>query len=247
VKLAVLGVVICAVAAAALWRVLGVSAEGADQARRRAQSPSGTSLVAHDSSGRGNNGVNQGNPRLGLPGHRGTSYSFDAEGSWIDVPSVDDLNPGRRNFTVSAWVRLRTLPEHHGDYDILRKGLSSTSEYKIEVMRGGQVRCIAKDTAGHVARITGMGHPLSTGRWHWIGCSRVAGTWTVHADAHAESTRVRLGSIATSMPLSIGSNYGLEDAPQGEIDDVRLRVGGSTVGLWHLDERPAPSDATTSR
>jgi hypothetical protein len=41
------------------------------------------------------------------------------------------------------------------------------------------------------------------------------------------------------MPLSIGSKYGLEDMPRGRVDEVRLRIAGRTVGLWHLDEEPA--------
>jgi Concanavalin A-like lectin/glucanases superfamily len=217
-----------------LWHEDGETPEG---------TPQRTVLVAHDSSGNHHDGVIQGKPALGLPGHRGTSYSFDLRGSWVEVPSTPALNPEKGDFSLSMWVNFGSAPHGMHTYDIVRKGLSytRTGEYKLEIIHGGLVRCTTKDVDGDRARISARGHPVTDGQWHRVGCSRAGSRWTVHVDGWSATERDRLGEISNTMPLSIGSKYGLEDMPQGRADEVRLRIEGRTVGLWHLDERPAPT------
>ena len=231
------GLLLCVCAAGLAWRSGAVTASRGYDAYGTPLRPA---LVAHDSSGLHHDGVNQGRPVLGLAGHRGTSYSFDRRGSWVEVPSTPELNPGTSRFSLSAWVRFSTEPRGHRTFDIVRKGLSftRTGEYKMEIIRGGVVRCTAKDVDGDRVRISGAGRPVTDGRWHRIGCSRTATTWTVHVDRWARSEKDLLGDVSNNIPLSLGSKYGLEDMPEGRLDEVRLRIAGRTVGLWHLDEKP---------
>ena len=235
-KLVGVGLLLCAVAAAVVWRFF--SLDVASPGDREERTPSMPHLVVHDSSSYGNDGIKQGHPRTGLPGHRGTAYSFATPGSWVDVPSSEELNPGKRNFALSVWVKFRTAPTGHETIDIIRKGLSftRTGEYKLEIIYGGVIRCTTKDDDGREYRISGWARPVTDGRWHHVGCARTRTSWTVRVDGWSRSKPARLGAISNAMPLSIGSKYGLEDAHAGRVDDVRLRVGGVTVGLWHLDE-----------
>jgi hypothetical protein len=229
---------LCAVVAALIWRF--VSVDVASPESREEGTPLQPQLLVRDSSAYGNDGIKQGAPTTGLPGHRGTSYSFGTPGSWIDVPSTDALNPGTRNFAMSAWLKFRSAPTGHGTIDIIRKGLSftRTGEYKLEIIYGGVIRCTTKDVQGREYRISSWGRPVTDGRWHEVSCARTDRSWTVRVDGWSRSKLVRLGAVSNTMPLSIGSKYGLQDAHPGRVDEVRLRVGGHTVGLWHLDERP---------
>jgi len=236
----VAGLVLCAAAGALLWRLVTVDTPA--KGTNAMVLPRRASLVAHDSSGLEHNGVNQGALVLGLPGHLGTSYGVSRSGSWIEVPSSPDLNPGTRNFRFSLWVNFKAAPEGRQSFDMVRKGLSytTTGEYKVEIIHDGRVRCTAKDSTGHWARSIVWKTNVTDGRWHRIGCAREGDHWIAFADRQRESHDSRLRSISNDMSLSIGSKYGFEDLPDGRLDEVRLQIGGRLVGLWHLDEHGSP-------
>ena len=203
--------------------------------------PQRTVLVAHDSSGNHHNGVIQGQPVLGLSGHRGTSYSFDLRGSWVEVPSTPALNPEKGDFSLSMWVNFGIAPHGMHTYDIVRKGLSytRTGEYKLEIIHGGLVRCTTKDVDGdgpdqrtwtpRHRRAMAPGGLLTRRQQLDRARRRVVGH-------RAGPPRRDLEHDAAVDRLQI---IGLEDMPQGRVDEVRLRIAGRTVGLWHLDEKPA--------
>jgi hypothetical protein len=259
VKVLVLACLVAAAVMAAAWRPLF---DAPDQESFEGRTPQETHLVAADSSGNGNDGINQGGPIIGLPGHAGTAYSFDPQGSWIQVSSNPDLNPDQRDFLLSAWVQLTVAPAPGETYDIVRKGLSRTTngEFKLEIVPGGRVRCTAKDEARSTAAILGPEISLADGKWHRVGCAMTGSTWSVTVDDTILSEPANLGSITNTMPLSIGSKYGLEDGLRGSrIDEVALYIAApapdrnparkvkprraiqqlrstTPVGLWHLDE-----------
>lgn len=207
-------------------------------------------LVAVDSSGNGNHGVIQGTPQLGLAGSTGTSYSFSSRGAWVQAPSVPSLNPGTKNFSFSARVNITEAPRSATTYDIVRKGLTWTpgGEFKVEIIAGGGVRCIAKDAAGRRGSVTAPEVNVADGEWHQIGCERNGSTWQVVVDRKATSKEFALGSISNTMSLSIGSKYGHEDGTPGRVDEVRLSIAKTAAqtelkaddlqGLWRLDELP---------
>jgi len=218
-------------------------------------------LVAVDSSGVGHDGIIQGSVRFGLPGHDGTSYSFEKRGAWIQVASTAALNPDEHDFLVSAWVSLNEDPGAGETYDVVRKGISFTSpgEFKLEVMSQGRVRCTAKDQSQHVVTVTSRGDTVIDGDWHRLGCARTGSSWSILVDDNITTLPVTLGSVANTVTMSIGSKYGMEDRPPGRVDDVKLvidRESGSLenfvepevttvvrrleelppVGWWRLDE-----------
>jgi hypothetical protein len=253
VKLLLMGSLVTAAVLVGVWRLtLNVDAQDGVQKVRPRQTP----LVAVDSSGNGHDGVNQGSPTVGLDGHRGTAYSFDAAGSWIQVPSTPELNPQDADFMFSAWVNFGDAPVPGETYDVIRKGLAftRTGEFKVEMIPGGYVKCSAKDVDGVEASISYRESNLADGRWHRIGCARTGASWSVLVDGTIGTKKVGLGSIGNSLPLSIGSKYGHEDLPDGRIDEVVLHIASDSgrrvrpsqrikqlqavapVGLWHLDE-----------
>ena len=96
-------------------------------------------MVARDSSGNGHDALIQGPVQLGLPGRYGSSFSFEEHGSWLMVPSSSDLNPGDRDFLMSAWILLEESPGPGETYDVVRKGIGYTvsGEFRLEVLRHG--------------------------------------------------------------------------------------------------------------
>jgi hypothetical protein len=217
-------------------------------------------FVAVDSSGNGNDGIIQGDTVVGLPGRYGTSYTFVRRGSWVQVPSAPDINPGTRDFLVTVWVEFDEFPGPGETYDLVRKGVSYTTpgEFKLEVLPGGLVRCTAKDESKKVVTATSIAAIPDDETWHQIGCARTGEVWSVLVDDALRAHVVDLGAVANTVPLSIGAKYGLEDRPRGRVDDVKLFFGprsdlttptepdvlsaidaleqGSPAGWWRLDE-----------
>lgn len=182
--------------------------------------------VATDSSGNDHDGIIQGNVTIGLPGHDGSSYSFVRRGSWIQVPSSPELNPGADDFLASVWVSLEELPGPGETYDVFRKGVAFTipGEFKLEVMTEGRIRCSAKDASGRLASVTSVETVRAGGGWQQIGCARTGPWWSALVGDVARSHFVELGSVENTVALSIGSKYGLEDRPRGQVDDVKLII-----------------------
>jgi hypothetical protein len=228
--------------AAAVWVV-----HGQGDTVEPATPPAGdvVTFVAEDATGHGHSGIIQGDVRMGEKGHDGSAYSFAERGSWVMVPSSSELNPGRRNFLVTVWLRVESNPAGDSTYDVVRKGIAYTvpGEYKLELLGTGQVRCSAKDDANQLAVVTSRVALDGDASWHRLGCARSGDRWTVVVDDTVRSTRVDLGSISNSVALSIGSKYGLEDRPLGLVDDVKLFVGDEEVPT----DTPAESVAALAK
>ncbi len=81
-----------------------------------------------DSSGNGNHGT------MYNIVTSGGGYIFDGSTSKILVPDSPTLNPGTKDFSFSVQVQTGTVPPAGIDYDLVRKGVSSTKggEYKLE-------------------------------------------------------------------------------------------------------------------
>jgi hypothetical protein len=186
-----------------------------------------TGSTAFDSSGAVNNGTLRGRVGMGVAGHAGTAFSFATAGSWVEVPTATSLNPGARDFSFSAWINITRAPAKNVTYDIVRKGVTTTSggEFKLEMVPGGRARCTAKDANGKRGSILGPSTNLADSRWHEVGCARVGSAWRVVVDGTVRSTTAGLGSISNTTSLSIGSKYGREDATPGLVDEVVLSIG----------------------
>lgn len=255
-RLLVTGVLLAVALAAVVYWLDSPAAPERHRPLTRVQPP----LVAEDSSGQGHDGVNQGRPDVGRPGHRGTSYSFAQDGSWVQVPSNPRLNPQSRDFLYSAWINFDHRPVRRETYDIIRKGLafSSGGDFKLEIVPPGRIKCSAKDSTGNLATLTDEGTDVADARWHHVGCARTGGTWSVVVDDAVTSEPTTLGRVGNTIALSLGSKYGREDGVAGRVDEVVLAIGAPgepeeqraterdariaqlrerhVVGLWHLDE-----------
>lgn len=182
---------------------------------------SGTTMV--DSSGHGNNGTLH-NVTLGAAGKYGKSYTFGGSTakSYVEVPNSASLNPGSANITISFWLRTFSLPTS-GDFDLVRKGVFTAPEYKIELLQSGQIQCTFRGTTSNHNAIGGSG--LNNGAWHHIQCIKT-GTQiqTVIDGTVVATTTATVGSISNTSALEIGAYPG-SDWYKGKLDEVSITTG----------------------
>ena len=168
------------------------------------------------------------NVTVGEPGAKGHAYGFNGPAlSYVDVPSSADLNPESRNFTFSVEVNFTQNPSSSvGDYDLLRKGLSTTpgGDYKAEIAQTGQAICEWKGSSG-TAQLTG-GPPLNDGVWHTITCKRTSSKVVLQVDGVTlDSQTIVVGSISNSADLLLGAKTTSGgDQYQGLMDQVNLKL-----------------------
>lgn len=182
--------------------------------------------VMNDSSGHGYSGTLT-NVQTGASGINGSkAYGFNGSSSKVVVPDAAGLNPGTRDLVVSVNVAITAAPAD--DYDLIRKGLQSTSggDWKIEIVNvnGAAVaRCYLRGSTGSWQKTTGP--DLADGSWHTITCERHATSVQMSVDGTVWKKTKTIGSLSNSAPLSIGAKAGGGDWTKGRIDEVSLTIG----------------------
>jgi len=192
---------------------------------------SGTRMI--DSSGHGNNGTTYHVTMTGAGG-----YIFvPASRSKVVVPSSATLNPGASSFSYSVKAKSSQVPVSGSDYDVLRKGIGTTSggEYKLEIVRAngqGRAFCVVKDSRGVGATVKGTTN-VTDGRVHTLTCTKTASGLTLQVDAlkpRIKTVAGGLGSISNTSALVIGAKSptvtgAAGDWYNGALLDARINVG----------------------
>ena len=182
----------------------------------------------HDSVGANDGSLS--NVGLGQPGLAGPAYGFDGARSVATVPSNASLNPAGSPFWMTAHVKFTGTPSAAigGDYDVVRKGLSSTSGgfYKMELMpASGGVRAHCSMEGSLTSKSLTAGPDLRDGRWHTVQCAKDDSSLSVIVDGRTWSTTVSLGSFANAAPLAIGAKAEGGDWYDGLLDEVSFGTG----------------------
>jgi hypothetical protein len=193
---------------------------------------SGTTMA--DSSGNGNDGTTYNVVMTG-----DTGYVFHPEArSKVVVPDSPTLDPGSAGFSYSVDLQSEKVPASGTDYDVIRKGVGSTSggEYKLEIVYAkgqGRAFCLVKDAAGTSATIKGVTN-VTDGAVHTVTCTKTATSLVLQVDGLAPRTRTvstGIGSISNSSALVIGAKTPTVKSSSGDWYDGALldaRVGVDT-------------------
>jgi hypothetical protein len=182
--------------------------------------------VMHDGSGHGHDGTLK-NIQLGAPGIGGTKgYQFNGRSSVILVPDSAGLNAGTADMVVTVHVAFDEAPED--DYDLIRKGLSSTAggDWKIEIVNvdGRSVaRCYLKGPGGSWQKTTGP--DLADGVYHTITCEKHATTVSMSVDGTVWKKTKALGTMGNKAVLSIGAKAEGGDWYEGTMDEISIVTG----------------------
>lgn len=172
------------------------------------------------------------NIQAGIAGFAGTGYRFNGT-SRVTVPDAASLDPGSTTFTVTAHVKFTAMPTDAvgGDYDLVRKGLGSTSGgyWKLEIYPNSTHTialglCQMKGSTNAI-KIKGSPVSLNNGQWHTLSCTKTSTTVTLTVDGTSYRRQVTIGSIANSDPLTVGAKNIGGDWYTGDMDEVTYRIG----------------------
>jgi hypothetical protein len=175
-----------------------------------------------------NNGILH-HVQLGLPGFLGTAYGFAGKsvGSYVDVPSSADLNPGSANIILTIQVQTTgTPPASPADWDLIRTGGYTTggAEYKIELVHTGQATCGFEGTNDFSEVVAGPA--INDGHWHTVSCIKTSTTIEVVVDGQVFSKAASVGSIANTSDVIIGAHTTIgPDWFQGQLDEASIQIG----------------------
>jgi Concanavalin A-like lectin/glucanases superfamily len=197
------------------------AASGATTALWHMDETSGTTMV--DSVG-SNDGTLK-NIALDQSGFRGKAYGFNGSSSVVNIPSAAGLNPGSNDFGFTLHVKFTKVPS--GDYDLLRKGLSSTTggDYKMEILRkdsGASGKASCHFTGSNSAATKTAGPNLADGKWHTIACTKTASAIRLTVDGVSYSKSGSVGSISNSAMLTMGAKSSGGDWFNGLMDEVSV-------------------------
>jgi hypothetical protein len=176
----------------------------------------GTTMT--DSSGNGNDGTTYNIVTSG------GGYIFDGGTSKVIVPNSATLNPGASDFSYSVQIQTDTVPPNDLDYDLLRKGISTTKggEYKVELINvkgKAKALCVMKDSQGHSKSIRGGGPlNLADNVLRTITCTKTSTSISVQVTSRPLNSKpASLGSIDNTSDLTIGVK--LPDSPENDLSD----------------------------
>lgn len=219
-----------------------------------------------DSIGRNNGSLAHVTP--GLAGLTGLAYSFNGSSSVVTIGSSSGLNPGGKAFAFTVHAKFPAPPSAAvGDYDLLRKGLSSETGgfYKMEIAPGGRASCwMGNPDVGQSDSIT-AGPDLSDNQWHEITCVRQASRLSVVIDGTTFSKTANTGTISNGAAVTVGAKItaGIADQYSGLMDEVSFSTEGAarvspptttgaptvgstlqaSTGVWNAAPVPAPTFA----
>jgi hypothetical protein len=185
--------------------------------------------VMHDSSGHGNDGANK-NIQLGVPGSAGSGYRFNGTSSRVIVPSSASLNPGSADIAITVHFATTALPAD--DYDLIRKGLQTTSggDYKIEIVNVDGVakaRCFFRGSKGSYQKTVAVPNLLN-GAYHTITCRKTATQVITTVDAQSWTHTGAIGSISNTAEVIVGAKSSAASSAdwyKGSLDEIRIDIG----------------------
>jgi hypothetical protein len=188
-----------------------------------------TGITMADSSGNGNNGTTYDIARTAA------GYSFNGSTSKVVVPNSAGLNPGASDFSYSVTVQTPRVPPSGTDYDLIRKGISSTAggEYKLEIVYGnglGKAFCLVKDDAKVSASVKGTTN-VADGNLHTLTCTKTSTGLILQVDNLAPRTKAAtLGAVLSTAPLTLSAKTPTITGTVGDFYTGIMRNLTITVG-----------------
>ncbi len=191
----------------------------------------GTSTIAHDFSGNGNNGTLSGST---LPawtsGKFGNGLSFDGSTSYVDIANSSGVADNLSAMTVSAWFK--TTNTSGNGQNIVAKDTSVNNGVGWALFTDGGSAFICLGVSGSVYTCAGTTANVADGKWHhavWTMTGNSFAAQTIYIDGIAQSlSNVSGGTVSSfsnGVDIYIGADAGSASNDQkfnGSIDEVRI-------------------------
>ena len=213
----VVAVIIVASMASPAWAVL---LKGADWQMDE------TSGQMIDSSGNNNDGTPKDVVRTG------SAYVFNGSTSYVLVPDSDSLDPQGQDITLKARVKVTDAPMDDDSYDIVRKGLVTTTggDYKMEIKRAadptvGRLHCLFKGDGGTVDIVARR--DIVDGNFHTLECIKTSTSVVARIDGEIGGTTAgSAGSISNASNVIVGAKTAapLDDVFDGSMAFVSIEI-----------------------
>lgn len=146
----------------------------------------------------------------------------------LETPHHASLNPGTQNVRFGAHL-IGTGGTVGTGANIVQKGSSPGSQYKLQIGARGKPNCVLSGQAPRQTYLARSTAPVTDGRWHQVTCNRTSSTLYVIVDGVVRgSTPVPATvSVANTHPLRIGARSLADrtDRFGGGVDDIFVTVG----------------------
>jgi Concanavalin A-like lectin/glucanases superfamily len=161
----------------------------------------------------------------------GSTYVFNGSTSRVAVPDNISLDPASRDITITASIRVNGTSLDDDSYDVVRKGLSTTSggDYKMEIQRTsdptvGKLHCLFK---GSGARVNKVARPdIVDGNWHVLECTKTSTSVVAKVDGRSFTKTGSAGSISNASEVLVGAKTTnlFDDVFDGSMDYVSIDI-----------------------
>ena len=162
----------------------------------------------------------------------GSTYRFNGSTSRVAAPDDDSLDPAAKDITLRARLRVNGASLDDDSYDIVRKGLSTTSggDYKMEIKRTstnpavGKLHCVFKGSGGSVRKVARP--DIVDGNWHTLECAKTSTSVVGRVDGRSYTKTGPAGTISNSKEVLIGAKQTnpLDDVFDGSMNRVSIQI-----------------------
>ncbi len=176
-----------------------------------------------------NNGSHMGGPTV-INEYVANSLNFDGKDDYVLVKDAPELNLGRGDITIDAWVRT----DYDGTYNIIVDKRNTTPiGYSVLLYRGRLMFQMADPINGWVNYHNASSEKLNDGEWHLVAVTvdrdnTEGGQLYVDGELiHTFNPTSRAGSLDNNADLFIGrhhanSKFNVDMYYTGDIDEVEL-------------------------
>jgi hypothetical protein len=176
----------------------------------------GAGLVAHDDSGKGNDGTLVG--ASWVDGKFGKALSFNGSTNYVDCGSGASLNITGNSLSIAFWANFAASKTA---YSIIAKDNVFSQKKSFEVFRGADGRVyfdLMTDSYHELSTV-----PLSSGVWYFIVCTYDGGYMRIYVNDVAGSSLAGTGNIVSSpRNLKFGTGGYNSAYYNGTLDEVMI-------------------------
>jgi hypothetical protein len=188
----------------------------------------GTSTIAHDLSGYGNNGTlnnfNFTETSGWITGKIGKALIFDGVDDWVGVSSTPSLDINK-NISIFAWVNRSRIVDWERILGKYYYSGDNTGSWELDLGQG-YLRCLFNINGTWIYASAPADTNSATSTWYFVGCVYDGSILYNYVNGELKATSIASGNITTTTyPLAIGTTSNgtsVQNVIQGIIDEVRI-------------------------